>query len=188
VIRIAVIALLVSLALSQAAAGSSAADERARVAPANELTLTGIGTIHFGQSKARVISTLTARFGAPSGKGFNTACGKRYSEVVWDALAVEFRRGIFSGYRYVLGGYPLTTPGSPPPGPKATTRPPLRTARGITLGSPIAAVRSAYPNLRVVGVQKWMEPQGFTFLGRASSASQSQNAVTEIKLGTCGDF
>jgi len=150
------------------------------------LTPHGIGPVQRGTRKAPVVSALTTLFGPPTGAGINTACGSRYTEVVWNDLAVEFRAGTFTGYRYVRGGYPLTTPGSPRSVASPAIRPRLETARGIALGSRLSVLRVDYPRLRPVGVAQWVAG-GITFVVRSRGAG-ALTSVAEIKLGTCGDF
>jgi hypothetical protein len=73
----------------------------------------GIGKVRFGLTKIEAVAALSALFGDPSGRGINTGCAPRYTEVEWGDLVAEFRLHTFSGYRYIDGGFPLTTPGSP---------------------------------------------------------------------------
>jgi hypothetical protein len=150
------------------------------------LTPHGIGPVQRGTRKAPVVSALTTLFGPPTGAGINTACGSRYTEVVWNDLAVEFRAGTFTGYRYARGGYPLTTPGSPRNVAGPAIRPRLETARGIALGSRLSVLRVDYPRLRPVGVAQWVAG-GITFVVTSRGAG-ALTSVAEIKLGTCGDF
>jgi hypothetical protein len=141
----------------------------------------GIGTVRFGTAKSEAVAELRALLGAPSGRGVNTGCGPRYTEVAWGDLVAEFRAGTFSGFRYVVGGWPLTTPGSPrrasPPVAK------LATSRGISLGDTLARVRGAYGVLRLVGTDRWRSPSGLVFVDEPRSRH-----IVEIKTGTCGDF
>jgi hypothetical protein len=144
---------------------------------------TGIGAVRFGVNEPAAVSALSDRFGPPSARGVNTGCGPRYTEVEWGDLVAEFRLGRFSGFRYLVGGYPLTTPGSPQePAPPAVA-PTLTTSGGITLGSPLARLRASYRPLRVIGVDRWRARGGLVFVARGSA-----QRIVEIKLGTCGDF
>lgn len=146
--------------------------------------------MHFGLTKARAVEELDALFGAPVARGINTGCGRRYTEVVWDDLAVEFRAGTFSGYRYTVGGYPLTTPGSPhEPSPPKTHSPRLATATGISLDSTLAELRVAYRGLRPIGVDNWRAPNGLVFVDNAGHDPEPPSSrLVEIKIGTCGAF
>ena len=169
--------VLVATALLVSASGAS------QPAPV-VLTARGIGPVRLGIPKGRTVAALTALFGRQTGAGINTACGSRYTEAVWVDLAVEFRDGTFTGYRYVRGGYPLTTVGSPRRVATPTARPRLRTIRGITLGSRLGALHVDYPTLRSIGVAEWIAPNGIIFIAKSPSAG----AVAEIKRGTCGGF
>ena len=102
--------LLITIGLAIGAATSPPGDSGLR---SRLLSSEGIGVARFGQAKAQVVEALTALLGKPAWKGPNTGCGPRYNEVEWGELMAEFRLGSFSGYRYVKGGWPLTTPGSP---------------------------------------------------------------------------
>lgn len=149
----------------------------------------GIGTIRFGLSRARAISELLRRFGAPSAEGVNTGCGPRYLEVAWGDLIAEFRLNKFSGYRYVTAGYRLPIPGGPRAvashGPTAG----LFTASGITLGSPLAQVRAAYRPVAFVGTDRWKATNGIVFVDAARHDPEPPNSrIIEIKTATCGDY
>lgn len=155
------------------------------------LEVDGIGSVSFGSPKAQVVASLQRSLGAPNARGVNTGCGFRFSEVAWHDLVAEFRRDRFTGYRFVEGGWPLTTPGSPRDrvGPRRTT-PHLETARGITLGSTLGAVRHAYGSLRRSGATQWTAADGLVF-GESSAnrdPASPTNRVTEIEVGTCGAF
>jgi hypothetical protein len=151
----------------------------------------GIADVHFGLPKAKAVAALQASLGKPDATGTNTGCGPAFTEVAWHDLIVEFRRGTFTGYRYISGGYPLTTAGSPHDPVSPTSRTPaLTTASGITLGSTLRELRAAYPALIQSGALKWTAPNGLVFV----EASQTNNptsptaTIAEIKTGTCGDF
>ncbi len=150
----------------------------------------GIGVARFGQAQARVVEALTALLGKPAWQGPNTACGPRYNEVEWGELVAEFRLGSLSGYRYLNGEWPLTTPGSPS-GPSSSQphAPYLATAKGISLGSTLGEVRAAYGKLSFIGVDKWRPANGIVFVVNAEHEPEPPSSrVTEIKFGTCGDF
>jgi len=150
----------------------------------------GIGKTHFGLTKATTITELNAMFGPPDARGVNTGCSPRYTEVVWGDLAIEFRSSIFSGYRYMKGGYPITTAGSPHEAhpPKSPT-PKLATATGISLGNTLAQVRAAYGRLAFVGTDRWRAANGLVFYDDAMHDPEPPSSrIVEIKIGTCGDF
>jgi hypothetical protein len=139
--------------------------------------------------KSDAVALLAALFGAPSARGVNTGCSPRSTEVEWGDFVAEFRLGTFSGYRFVRGGYPLMTPGSPreasPPG---GVSPSLATARGITLGSTLAQLRASY-RLRRVGADLWRSPNGLLFVDDAKrDPVPPASRVVEIRIGTSGDF
>jgi hypothetical protein len=167
-------------------ASATAANAHHAVNPPTVLTPQGIGSIHLGSGKPRAVAALTAQFGKPTGIGINTGCGSRYAEVVWTDLAVEFRAGVFTGYRYVRGGYPLTTAGSPRRVSTSTVMPKLEAVHAITLGSTLRALRAAYPTLRLAGVEQWTTHGGMTFVTKRTADGTA--GVVEMKFGTCGGF
>lgn len=129
-------------------------------------------------------------FGGPSARGVNTGCGLRYTEVEWGDLVAEFRLSKFSGFRFLKGGWPLATPGSPrEASPPKTVFPKLTTATGISLGSTLAQLRRSYRSLRFVGTDKWRSANGLTFVDDANNDPEPPSSqIIEIKVGTCGDF
>jgi hypothetical protein len=140
----------------------------------------GVGTVRFGMRKGEAVARLRVLFGAPSARGVNSGCGARYTEVEWGDFVAEFRLGTFSGYRFVKGGYPLTTAGSP-----RQASPP---ARGITVGSTLAELRALY-RLRRAGANLWRVPNGLLFVDDAKrDPVPPASRIVEIKIGTCGDF
>jgi hypothetical protein len=150
----------------------------------------GIGAVQLGLPELKAVKELTHLLGAPSARGVNTGCGRRYTEVEWGDLVAEFRLGTFSGFRYINGGYPLTTPGSPrePSRPRTVFRK-LATAMGIALGSTIAQLRTAYGSIRLVGADRWRTHNGLVFVDDAKPISTARlRHIIEIKFGTCGDF
>jgi hypothetical protein len=177
------------LALGPVAAAQPMRPTRA-VISARVLGPRGLGPVHFGTPKAKVVADLGGLFGKPSSGGINTGCGPRYSEVGWGEFVAEFRSGRFSGYRYLKGGWPLTTPGSPHRSSPSQLRGPyLATAKGISLGSTLGQLRSAYGQLRFAGVDKWQVASGVVFVvGSAKEPEPPSSKVVEIKFGTCGDF
>jgi hypothetical protein len=150
----------------------------------------GIGLVHFGLAKSETVADLTGRLGKAAPLGTNTACGPRYSEVEWGDLVAEFRLGLFSGYRYLNGGWPLATPGFPRRPPLSSGPSPLlATAKGISLGSTLTQVQGAYGEVRFVGVDKWQAANGLVFVVDAPREPEPPSSkVVEIKFGTCGDF
>jgi hypothetical protein len=172
--------MLAALALALAAPASSAGD-LARLTP------NGVGSARFGLAQSRAVARLTALFGAPSSRGVNTGCGRRYAEVEWGDFIAEFRAKRFTGYRYRRGGYPLTTPGSPRP--SSRSGPQLATAAGITLGSTVRQLHAAYPTLRAAGASMWRAANGLVFVDNAKrDPVPPSSRIVEIKIGTCGGF
>jgi hypothetical protein len=178
----AVAVAIVAATLVAGAGGAPAA--RGPILQAHE-----VGTVRFGMRKGEAVARLRVLFGAPSARGVNTGCGARYTEVEWGDFVAEFRLGVFSGYRFVRGGYPLTTAGSPrDASPPAGVSPALATARGITLGSTLAELRALY-RLRRAGANLWRAPNGLLFVDDAKrDPVPPASRIVEIKTGTCGDF
>jgi hypothetical protein len=108
--------------------------------------------------------------------------------VEWGDLSLEFRNGVFDGYRYRLGGLPGTSVTTVPPGPG---EPLLKTATGATLGMTLAQVRPLYPSLSVSGdqggsIEIWAANYDRLFLGFFENTATA--VLSEIKGGqTCGD-
>jgi hypothetical protein len=190
------LAALVALELnpqgSLGAAASHPDSERARGSSSlPHLEFNGIGLVHFGLSKAQVVASLRMSLGAPNAEGINTGCGPKFSEVAWHDLIAEFRLGRFTGYRFIQGGWPLTTAGSPDD--PVTAKPPtpdLTSALGITLGSTLGELRSAYSKLKLSGAVQWTAPNGLTFVEPSTVRNPRSPAdkIVEIKTRTCGDF
>lgn len=175
----------VALGLPDEATGKGRASSLPR------LDSTGIGPAHFGLSRHAVIAALRPSLGRPNASGINTGCGKNLTEVAWHDLIAEFRDGRFSGYRFIRGGWPLTTPGSPHDHVAGTAPlPPLRTAAGITLDSTFAELRSAYPHLSRTAALRWTAPNGLIFTEPFTVANPTSpaNPIIEIQTKTCGDF
>jgi hypothetical protein len=138
-----------------------------------------------------VIAALRPSLGSPNATGINTGCGKNLTEVAWHDLIAEFRAGRFSGYRFIRGGWPLTTPGSPHDHVSGTVpRPLLHTAAGITLGNTLAELRVAYTHLRRTAAVRWTAADGLTFAEPYDVANliSPSNPIVEIQTMTCGDF
>jgi hypothetical protein len=178
-----------ALAVAIVAAAVVAAAAGAPPARGPILQAHGVGTVRFGMRKGEAVPRLRVLFGAPSARGVNSGCGARYTEVEWGDFVAEFRLGTFSGYRFVKGGYPLTTAGSPrQASPPAAVSPALATARGITLGSTLAELRALY-RLRRAGANLWRVPNGLLFVDDAKrDPVPPASRIVEIKIGTCGDF
>ncbi len=182
----AVLGIAIAVPLAAAPVGAEAI-RGAAPSPAL-LKPNGIGSIEFGLAKKQAVVELSRFFGPPSAAGLNTACGRRYAEVVWGDLAAEFRGSVFSGYRYIKSGYPLTTPESPRETRPLTVTPRLATTHGVTLGSTLAQVRVAYGGLRRIGADMW-KAGGLSFTDNAARDPVSPSSrIIEIKSGTCGDF
>ena len=149
----------------------------------------GIGAVRFGLPKPETVTALARLFGAPAARGVNTGCAPRYTEVVWADLAVEFRSNRFSGYRYLEGGYPINTPGSPREPLPTKITPRLATAKGLTLGSTLAQAKAAYSPLRQIGADWWQARDGLVFIDNARrDPVPPSSRIIEIKIGTCGAF
>ena len=178
---------LLAAALVALGTGAAAALAGERMSAAATLAPSGIGRVRFGLPKQEAVAKLSALFGAPSARGGNTGCGPRYTEVDWGDLVAEFRLGRFSGFRYIEGGYPLTTPGSPrEPAPLKTVVPRLATSTGVSLGSTLGQLRAAYGTLRLVTADSWRAANGLSSSPtrsrprrrHASSRSRSEPAAT----------
>jgi hypothetical protein len=148
--RTGVLSVLIAIGLGT---GSLVALRRQSGSSAPTLGPRGIGAVQFGLPQLKALAELTDLFGAPSAHGVNTGCGPRYTEVEWGDLVAEFRLSTFSGFRYIKGGYPLTTPGSPrEPSPPKTLFPQLVTSTGVSLGSTLAQLQTAYGSLQLAGL------------------------------------
>jgi hypothetical protein len=151
----------------------------------------GVGPVPFGTLKGEAVRNLQKFLGPPNARGINTGCGAKYTEVTWKDFIAEFRLGRFSGYRYVAGGYPVLTKGSPRDHVAATGPDPmLSTAAGITLGSDLAELRQRYRKLRQSGADTWTAPSGLTFVVGLEYRDMGvgTDKIVEIKVGTCGAF
>lgn len=118
----------------------------------------------------------------------NSGCGRRYTEVAWGHLYVEFRGGRLSGFRYMQGTW-LPRKRPPRPTPFRLLRPRVATGNGISLGSTLGQLRSAYGRLDLVGTDRWRTADGLIFYDDARLAPPpSSSRIIEIRAGTCGDF
>jgi hypothetical protein len=151
----------------------------------------GVGPVHFGTPKIRAVRSLQKLLGSPNAQGINTGCGPNYTEVTWEDFIAEFRLGRFSGYRYIIGGYPVQTKGSPRDHVSAPKPVPLMaTAAGITLGNDLAELRQRYRKLRQSGAASWTASSGLTFVigSKYRNMYAGTDKIVEIKIGTCGAF
>jgi hypothetical protein len=172
-------------------AGATAVPGGASKVSAQVLQPHGVGAVRFGTTKLRAVTELSRLFGTPSARGINTGCGSRYSEVEWADLVAEFRSGRFSGFRFIRGGYSLTTAGSPrEASPSKTVLPKLAASTGVSLGSTVAELRAAYPGrLQRVGADMWRSADGLFFADDAKrDPVPPTSRIIEIKSGTCGAF
>lgn len=149
----------------------------------------GVGSVIFGVSKARAVASLSKILGRPSAAGISKACGPRFTEVAWHDLIAEFRNGTFTGYRFVDGGWPLWTSRTLHQPPSTVhALPPLDTDRGITLGSTLRELRSAYVTLAQSGAVEWTAANGLRFIESSAvvNTRSPRNEIVEIHIDTCG--
>ena len=148
----------------------------------------GIAGVRFGLLRTEAVTELTRVLGRPSRAMVDGGCGRRYAEVAWGHLYVEFRDGRLSGFRYMQGTWlPQTRP--PRPTPFGLIRPRMATGKGISLGSTLGQLRSAYGRLDLVGTDRWRTPDGLIFYDDAGrDPPPPSSRIVEIKDGTCGDF
>lgn len=154
-----------------------------------ELEADGVGSVNFGVSKTQAVASLSRDLGKPTAEGISRACGPRFTEVAWHDLIAEFREGKFTGYRFVEGGWPLWS--SQSFHQVAATRPPsppLKTVRGITLGSTLSQLRAGYGKLKLSGAVQWTAPNGLSFIESSTVVNPRSPAdkIAEIHIGTCG--
>jgi hypothetical protein len=118
----------------------------------------------------------------------NSGCGGRYTEVAWGHLYVEFRDRRLTGFRYMRGTWLPQRRGVRPPDFRLL-QPKLATSTGISLGSTLAQLRSAYGGLSLVGTDRWQTDGGLIFYDDARREPPPPSSrIIEIKYGTCGDF
>ena len=150
----------------------------------------GVGSVRFGLTRKETVARVSALLGRPTSGAFvNSGCGPRFTEVEWNDLVLEFRVGIFRGYRFMKGGR-ASIDGKPNALSKSKHPiPDIATDRGITLGGNVGEVRTAYGRLTLVGAERWQSSNGLMFVesSRRSPPSNSAEDV-KIKIGTCGAF
>jgi hypothetical protein len=181
----------VAICCAAVVVGATAVSGGASKLSAEVLQPHGVGAIRFGKTKRKTVIELSRLFGTPWARGLNTACGFRYSEVEWADFVAEFRSGRFSGFRFIKGGYPLTTAGSPrEASPSTTISPKLAFSAGVSLGSSVAELRAAYAGrLQRVGANMWRSADGLIFVDDAKRDPVPPTShIVEIKTGTCGAF
>jgi hypothetical protein len=180
----------VAISCAAVVAGAMAAAGGASKVSVPVLQPYGIGSTRFGMAKLKTVTELSHVFGTPSARGVNTACARSYTEVEWGDLVAEFRVGRFSGFRFVKGGYPLATAGSPrEASPQKAVVPKLAVSTGVTLGSTVAELRASYARLQRVGADMWRSPNGLIFVDDAKrDPVPPTSRIVEIKIGTCGGF
>ena len=115
------------------------------------LTPTGFGVVTLpttgGGTQTGVVARVTQLFGAPTATvtGQCGSIGGNLAFVEWGDLTLEFNTsGGFIGYTYTPGPMSGTLPTSIP----MTLNPALKTTNGITLGSTVAQLTGAYPNIQ----------------------------------------
>lgn len=163
--------------------GSAVAARTARLNP------TGIGTVQFGAPKGQTVTWLRALFGAPTWQGANTGCGPRFVEVEWGDFVAEFRAKVFTGYRYIKGGYPVPNARAGRNPSQSIPFPHLATAKGITLGSTLATLRQRYGTLQLIGADDWRADNGLIFVDNARrDPVPPSSRIIEVKINTCGAY
>jgi hypothetical protein len=184
----AVRVFVVATAAVIAAVGSAPHTVAAR-ASTNILGPKGIADARFGETEHAVVTALTAKLGPPSARLRNTGCGVLLHEVAWHHLYAEFRGQRFEGVRYIAGPWPVNNATRKSSLPRVVS-PRLATAKGITLGSTLGELRSAYRPLRLIGTHRWRSGNGLIFYDNAQhDPPPSSSRIVEIKAGqTCGDF
>jgi hypothetical protein len=145
-----------------------------------------IGGVRFGLPRAKAIAGLSRLFGTRS-RSFNSpGCGPAYTEVPWQHLYAEFRRGRLAGFRYAEDGWPASRYGERQ---VTSDQPPLVTSRKITLGSTLGQARAAYGHLKPIGTNRWQTPDGLVLYDNTTNYPDPPSSrIIEIKLSTCGDF
>lgn len=153
------------------------------------LSAQAVGGVPLGSPRKKVIALLSELLGTRSpNPPRNSGCGSpAYTEVAWQHLYVELRRGRLTGFRYIASGWPSDQTGGRHT--VSNARPPLITGRGITLGDTLGQARAAYGRLTAVGTNRWQTPDGLVLYDNARHYPDPRSSrITEIKYGTCGDF
>jgi hypothetical protein len=153
------------------------------------LSARGIGAVHFGTAKPRAVRELSSFLGHPSRRFVSDGCGPDFvTEVEWGHLYAEFRRGTFSGFRYLRGKW-LPSGGVSGLG-ASPLQPRLRASKRITLGSTLRELRERYGKLVPVGTDRWQNRDRLVFYVSfaTNQPPPPSSRITEIKYGTCGDF
>jgi hypothetical protein len=177
---------LITLALAGLCLAAGVASAPAAVSRPAVLSDQGIGSVRLGTQQSQAVAALSGVLGRPT-RLPNTGCGPRYTEVAWEHLYVEFRRGRFTGYRYMDGRWPAGGNARRPA--PASPVPKLATSTGITLGSTLGQLRAAYRRLDLIGTDRWQARDGLFFYDNAEhEPPPASSRFIEIKFGTCGDF
>jgi hypothetical protein len=182
-------ALLMTLLSAAVALGLTLPAAALRASALPDLRPDGVGSVIFGVSKARAVASLSKVLGRPSAAGVSRACGARFTEVAWHDLIAQFANGTFTGYRFIEGGWPLWTSQTLHQRPStAYPQPPLETARGITLGSTLGELRSAYGALERSGAVEWTAANGLRFIESSTvvNTRSPRTKIVEIHIDTCG--
>jgi hypothetical protein len=100
---------------------------------------------------------------------------------------VEFHHNSFTGYRDINGPQDLQL-GRAYPG-DFPTQPAAQTAAGVSLEDTLAQVQAAYPDLRLVGADRWQTRNGLNFVDDSPRSPAPPKAkIVEIRTGTCGSY
>jgi hypothetical protein len=155
--------------------------------PARTLSAQAVGGVRIGLPRAAAIRELTAVLGRPDRRLFtNSGCGPAFTEVAWKHFYAEFSRGRFSGFRYIVNGWP---PDRAAVRPVRSDLPKLVTPDGIRLGSTLGELRAVYGHIRPIGTNRWQTPDGLVFYDNATTYPDPPSSrIIEVKLSTCGDF
>jgi hypothetical protein len=147
----------------------------------------GLGTLTFGTNSARSINLLMQALGTPEKNTplpVGTACGatRRLTWGNFQALLNEVGSTSGAGKPGFAGWFL---------GPAGANAQPFKTEKGITIGSTVAALKAAYPEVNVAG--RGEEGPGFTvtlpkgiMLGLLSAATDA-GKIKDIQAGSyCG--
>jgi hypothetical protein len=149
------------------------------------LASNGLGVVEFGATEAETDAAIAAYLGPPTGDP-PSGCVGQWIQLEWNDLIVEFLDGRLIGYRYLLGGYDSTQTAIDR---QSTPVPKLATETGISLGSTLGQVKATYPGLVQTGSFAWTSQDGIHFAAYSNSyPSPPSSSITEVKIGTCGDW